>query len=168
MKFRFILFCFTFVLLTFVACKNEGETQRSDHGAHAEHAHSPEGTTIVKQAGPLQVSFDITSMQAHLELMKSMNMNTQHESQSSHYVMVTVLDANKKPVKDLPMKIKVMDPKGQSLKDPAGVPMDVMAGQGMVHYGQGFDLKTPGKHQVLVMFKYQDQVLSSGTEWELK
>ncbi len=124
-----------------------------------------ETQTIVKQIDGLQVSFDISTMQAHHSMMDAMGMKMKHSDQSSHYVLVTVMDAQKKIIKDLPIKIKVIDPTNKSLGDPAGENLETMSGKGMYHYGHGFNFTRPGKYQILVVFEHGGQVLSTGTEW---
>lgn len=175
---------FLMLSLSLVACKSETEPHSDTHvetqqappseaPTHSQiteteaekQAEGTESQTVVKQVGDIQVSFDISSMQAHHSMMDAMGMEMKHGDQSSHYVLVTVMDAQKKLVKDLPIKIKVIDPSGNSLGDSAGENLEVMEGKGMYHYGRGFNLKAPGTYQILVLFEHAGQVLSTGTEW---
>lgn len=169
-----------FMLLSLTSCKESGEEKKTqsaptdnrhqhhDHKQSHEHAEHNAPATIVKQAGDVQVSFDISTMSAHHKMMQDMKMNMNHDSKSSHYVMVTLMDQDKNLLKDIPIKVKAVGPDGKSLGDESGMGMEVMSGNGMYHYGHGFDFASPGKYQILVMFKHGDKVLSTGTEWEKK
>lgn len=186
MSIRFLSLTLSLMIMTGLsACKPKTAEDHSEHNAatenHSEHnaatddnskmdheqADHGQSSTIVKKAGTTQVTFDITPMAAHHKMMESMNMPMNHSNNTSHYVMVTLMDENKQLLKDIPIKIKAIGPDGKNLGDEAGLPMETMSGDGMFHYGHGFDFKTPGKYQILVMFKQGDQVLSTGIEWEL-
>ena len=173
-----------FLLLSLSACKPESDSasdiqtdtqkvppteapvnpQRTETEAEQQ-AQRAESQTIVKQIAGLQVSFDISTMKVHHSMMDAMGMDMKHDQQSSHYVLVTIMNAQKEVLKDVPVKVKVIDPAGKSLGSPAGESMEIMAGKGMYHYGHGFDLRAKGSYQILVMFEHAGQVLSTGTEW---
>lgn len=166
------------ILIGFAGCNPLTEEQENKQ-AHQQqsaqpapdlstHEHSAATHTIVKQAGDVQVSFDISTMEAHHKMMQDMNMPMNHGNNTSHYVMVTLMDQDKNLLKEMPIKIKALGPDGKSLGDESGIEMETMSGNGMYHYGHGFDFASPGKYQILVMFKHGDQILSTGTEWEKK
>ncbi len=113
------------------------------------------------------MSFDVTTMAKHHALMKSMAMEMPEHgtNMSSHYVRVTLLDKQKKPVADVPLKLKVIASDGKALIDAAGVTAETMRGEGMFHYGHGFDLSTPGRYQILVMFTQGGASHQAGVYW---
>ena len=162
--------------LMLMACQPTAETQKTEaqqSESHADHTSSSASQTQVVNVDGFQVSFDITTMAEHHDLMASMNMEMgdDHKAQMaadspSHYVMVTVLDAQKKPVANAPFKLKVIDPAGKPVGDAAGVDAETMSGQGMFHYGHGFDLSAPGRYQVMVMFAVDGAPHQTGIYWE--
>ena len=150
------------VVLSLAACQPESKPpQKTETVASAHDA-------LIQQIDGFQVSFDITTMADHHHMMESMKMEmpAHGENMPSHYVMVTVLNSQKKPVADLSLKIKVISPGGTPLVDASGVSAETMIGQGMTHYGHGFDFKETGRYQVLVMFAEGNTVHQTGVYWE--
>lgn len=162
--------------LMLMACQPTSENHTADNHstehAAADSASTASQTQVVTVDG-FQVSFDITTMAAHHELMASMNMEMGDDHKAkmaadgpSHYVMVTVLDDQKKPVANAPLKLKVIDPAGKPVGDAAGIDAETMSGKGMFHYGHGFDLSAPGRYQVMAMFAVEGTTHQTGIYWE--
>ena len=153
---------FLCLFITLLACNSE-EQHRADNMHQG--THDSRGETIIKQAGPLQLSFDITSMKQHIDMMNSMKMDVQHAADASHYVMLTLLDEQKKPVKNAPVKIKLIGPDKTTLTDEAGSDMDTMSQGKMFHYGYGFTPQSKGTYEVIVMLEHNGEVYTSGAYW---
>lgn len=184
------LFCLGSLALMLVACQPKTETEththtqnetmaethsaQTTHGDHGSHAAAANVQTQIEQVDGYQVSFDITTMAAHHDMMDAMKMTMDADHMAamqagtapSHYVMVTLLDAERRPVKDAPLKLKVIGPDGEALLDAAGVDAETMAAEDMFHYGHGFDLSAPGRYQVLVMFAADGKPHQTGVFWE--
>lgn len=151
------------------ACKPQESQSTQSNQASQGAQPSSAAHTIVKQEGPIQVAFDISTMAAHQAMMKSMQMQMEHNAKHSHYITVTLMNhATQTLLKDVPIKIKVLDPQGKSLGDAAGEAMETMSGGGMYHYGHGYDFQAKGPYQIFVMFKVDGQVHTVQAQWELK
>lgn len=172
-------FIYGALALTLAACQPTSEASKSSESKdtsshqHTTAASAATAQTQVTQVDGFQVSFDITTMAEHHQMMDSMGMSMGAEHQEkmaagelSHYVMVTVLDAEKKPLADVPLKLKVIDPEGNPLGEASGVVAETMSGQGMFHYGHGFALAKPGRYQVMVMFAVEGKPHHTGIFWE--
>lgn len=151
--------------LSMSACAPEEQKRTSKSESSAPLSQTP--SLLTQQVDGFQVSFEVSTMAEHHQRMQSMKMEMADHGAAmpSHYVMLTLLDEQKKPVADAPLKIKVIAPDGQALIDAAGVSAETMQGEGMFHYGHGFDLSTPGRYQILVMFTQGGASHQTGVYW---
>lgn len=138
----------------------------SDHAGHSPQSAAGQTQTLIQQAGPLQVTFDISTLQTHREMMQQMQMPASQASDASHYVLVTLSDPTaKKPVQAEELRLKFVGPDGQPIGDAAGLPPESFSGQGMFHYGHALNAPASGNYEVLVMFRWQGEVHSAGVKW---
>jgi hypothetical protein len=165
-----LLFCSVSLLTT--ACAPEEQKTASSPSDAASSPLSNQTqpqtqTPLIQQVDGFQVSFEVNTMAEHHQLMQSMKMEMADHGADmpSHYVMVTLLDEQKKPVADAPLKIKIIAPDGKALMNEAGVTAETMRGEGMFHYGHGFDLSAPGRYQMLLMFTQGGTSHQTGVYW---
>lgn len=162
------LICSSLLLLA-GACQPEDTSvkdQVTDHAHHSSQSATGQTQTLIQQAGPLQVTFDISTLQAHREMMQQMQMPASTAREASHYVLVTLSDPEaKKPVQADDLRLKFVGPDGQAIGEAAGMSPESFSGQGMFHYGHALNAPASGDHEILVMFRWQGEVYSSGVQW---
>ncbi|MBF2054194.1 MAG: hypothetical protein IGS03_12150 [Candidatus Sericytochromatia bacterium] len=155
------------LLLLGSACQPEAADTQNH--AHTDHSNQPAagGTqTLIQQAGPLQVTFDISTLQAHREMMQQMQMPASTASEASHYVLVTLSDPEaRKPVQAEDLRLKFVGPDGQAIGAAEGMAPESFSRQGMFHYGHALNALASGDYEILVMFRWQGNVYSSGVKW---
>lgn len=156
--------------LNLSACQPK-PTESSQADTHPHHHGTEQSTeqtqTLIQQAGPLQVTFDISTFQAHQTMMQQMQMSASSQPEASHYVLVTLSDPEaRKPVQAEELRLKLIAPDGQAIGDAAGLIPETFSGQGMFHYGHALNAEIQGTYEILVMFRWEEQIYSTGVSWQ--
>ena len=111
-----------------------------------------------------KATFHIMNMPVYHKLMKSMGMkHSQMEGGTSHHVMVKILDNKEKMLSAAVVKIRVVDPRGNS-REKALKPMKGNLGQ----YGADFKMIHRGKYRITAEFKASGKMHRGSYTYEMK
>ncbi len=125
----------------------------------------PEGVDMhTLQVDGFKITFHIMNMPVYHRLMKSMGVNhSDMERDTSHHIMVELLDNKGEKVGDAAIKIKVVDPR-DSPEEKALKPMKGHLGQ----YGADFRMIHRGKYRITAEFKTAGKVHRGNYTYEIK